>query len=164
MDDVGERILRAGLAIACGAAVAGCAITSWQDPYGHGHDDRGSAFEKSEAGLAMARERASITCRAPDVCDAIWQRTRAYVAEHSPTRIRRADAGAIETERPHEFGVAYFWAERIACEDGSTRIRLKGLCRGMYDSVGGPGWTYRQCAPQIEQAQTAFARAVAPPG
>jgi len=163
MDDVGERVLRAGFAIACAASMAGCTITPWQDPYGRGHDDRGSAFEKSEAGLAMARERASVTCRDPDVCDGIWQRTRAYVVEHSPTRIHRADATVIETERPHEFGVAYFWAERTTGDDGSTRIRLKGLCRGMYNSVGGPGWTYTQCAPQIEATEAAFQRAVEPP-
>jgi len=148
-----------------GFCVAGCAVTRWHDPYQRDHDDRGSAtaFQQSERELAHAREQAAVECRAQQVCDQIWARTRAFVAEHSPTHIRRADGFAIETDRPHEFGVAYFWAERVLRDDGSTRIRLKGLCRGMYNSDGGPGWTYRQCAPQIAAVQGAFRPAVEPP-
>ncbi len=45
-------------------------------------------------------------------CEAIWKRTRDYVARYSATRISREDDTAIETERPHEFGVLYLWASR----------------------------------------------------
>jgi hypothetical protein len=153
----------ASLAIAC---AAGCTVTNWQDPYGHGPEegDRAATFQKTETELAKARELASVTCHAQTICDRIWERTRAYVAEHSTTRIHRADSAVIETERPHQFGVAYFWAERTVVEDGSTRIRLKGMCRGMYNSAGGPGWTYSQCAPQIAETEAAFQRTVELPG
>lgn len=157
---------RAGFVIACAACAAGCTMTGWQDPYGHGprDTDRAAAFQKTETELAKARELASVTCRTQSICDGIWERTRAYVAGHSTTPIHRADSMVIETERPHQFGVAYFWAERTVGEDGATRIRLKGMCRGMYNSTGGPGWTYAQCAPQIVETEAAFQRTVEPPG
>jgi hypothetical protein len=159
-------LARAGFALVCAACAAGCSISNWQDPYWHSPNGeaRSAAFLQTEKELAKAHERASVTCRAQDMCDRIWERTRAYVVEHSPTGIHRADSAVIETERPYEFGVAYFWSERTTGNDGSTRIRLKGLCRGMYNGEGGPGWTYSLCARQIAAAEIAFQHAVEPPG
>ncbi|WP_157025496.1 hypothetical protein [Paraburkholderia heleia] len=59
---------------------------------------------------------------------------------------------------PHEFGIAYFWAVRQMAADGTTTIRLKGMCRGMYSTGNGPGWLYARCAEQILQAQLEFVR------
>ncbi|HTH60830.1 MAG TPA: hypothetical protein VL689_11830 [Paraburkholderia sp.] len=59
---------------------------------------------------------------------------------------------------PHEFGIAYFWAARSTASNGTVTIRLKGMCRGMYDMNGGPGWLYRSCAAQLRDAQREFAR------
>ncbi|MFC0397297.1 hypothetical protein [Paraburkholderia rhizosphaerae] len=158
--------VRACVALVCAACAAGCTISNWNDPYWHSPngDERTAAFLKTETQLAAAREHASVVCDTQDACDRFWARTRAYVVEHSPTRIRRADDSVIETARPYEFGIAYFRAERATHDDGSTRISLKGLCRGMYNGAGGPGWTYSLCAPQIEAAEAAFQQTIEQPG
>lgn len=38
----------------------------------------------------------------------------------------------------------------------SARIRLKGMCKGMYGMDGGPGLLYTQCAAQIRSIETNF--------
>ena len=118
------------------------------------------AFRRSETELEAARERGSIECATPGDCELAWKRARQFVQTHSPTPVERQTDDAIETRMPHEFGVAYFWAARLVTEDGTTVIRLKGLCRGMYRSDGGPGWTYWDCASQLRNAQIEFARVV----
>ncbi|WP_042338963.1 hypothetical protein [Paraburkholderia ferrariae] len=120
--------------------------------------DRLEAFQQSETALEAAREQAAIECATPGACAQAWERTRAFVESHSPTPVERVTQESIETREPHEFGVAYFWAERYTAADGTTTIHLKGMCRGMYSTDGGPGWAYRRCAPQLREVQLEFAR------
>ncbi len=118
------------------------------------------AFRRAEADLEAAREQAQVECTDYAACEQAWGRARLFVQRHSVTPIERLDDISIETRIPHEFGVAYFWATRRTADDGTTVIRLKGLCRGMYSVDGGPGWTYRSCAAQLREAQIEFAREV----
>lgn len=118
------------------------------------------AFRRSETNLEEARELARVTCVSPDACDDAWNRARLFVQMRSATPILRASDDAIETRLPHEFGVAYFGAVREPGAGGAETIRLKGMCRGMYASDGGPGWIYRSCAEQIRSAEVEFSRVV----
>lgn len=119
---------------------------------------RWTRFEQTEAALMQAREFASVDCSGISECTQRWERTRQYVARYSATRIRRADQAQIETGRPLEAGVVYLWATRTAVDPGSerARIRLKGMCKGMYGMDGGPGLLYTQCAAQIRSIETNF--------
>ena len=114
------------------------------------------AFRNTETQLQAAREQAWVTCSSRTACDQIWNRTRLYVQLYSKTPISRLNDSVIETEAPHESGVAYFWAERTTDDSGTTTVRLKGMCRGMYASDGDPAWTYGICADQIRRAETNF--------
>jgi hypothetical protein len=114
------------------------------------------AFRSTETQLQEAREQAWVTCSSRMACDEIWNRTRLYVQLYSRTPISRLDDSVIETEAPHESGIAYFWAERTTDEGGTTTVRLKGMCRGMYASDGDPAWTYGICADQIRHAEMNF--------
>jgi len=116
-----------------------------------------------EIALDEARNDASIGCVGRVACDAAWQRTREFVTQHSVTNIRRANETTIETGEPHESGVLYLWASRTATGDGigSSTIRVKGLCRGMYTSDGAPAWMYVTCAELITQAEKEFRHFVA---
>lgn len=141
--------LRALLTISLAVILGACATDASRE-----------AFRRSETELEAARERGLTECMTPGDCEQAWNRARRFVQEHSPTPIERLTDDTIETRAPHEFGVAYFWAARLLTEDGTTVIRLKGLCRGMYRSDGGPGWAYRRCASQLRDAQIEFARVV----
>lgn len=114
------------------------------------------AFRNTETQLHEAREQAWVTCSSRTACDQIWNRTRLYVQIYSRSPISRLDDSVIETEAPHESGIAYFWAERTTDENGTTTVRLKGMCRGMYASDGDPAWTYELCADQIRRAEMNF--------
>ncbi|WP_260858689.1 hypothetical protein [Paraburkholderia sp. BCC1885] len=118
------------------------------------------AFRNSETQLQEAREQAWVTCSSRAVCDQIWNRTRLYVERYSRTPISRLNDSVTETETPHEFGIAYFWAERATDDRGTTTIRLKGICRGMYASDGDPAWMYGTCADQIRRAEMNFRKVV----
>jgi hypothetical protein len=131
------------------AAFAGCAT-----------DAQLESFRQTEIQLLEARAQASALCATALACARGWTLTQTYVAQHSKTPIRRADDSVIETAMPHTFGVAYFWAEKNAGEKGSATIRLKGMCRGMYSSDGGPGWMYATCAEQIRAGEMDFRRFV----
>lgn len=137
------------IAICVAGALAACATNAGRD-----------AFRRSETQLEAARKHALIECATPDECARAWSRARAFVQAHSPTGIVSTTNDTIETRMPHEFGVAYFWAVRVAADNGASVIRLKGMCRGMYSSDGGPGWAYRDCAAQLRDAQLEFARVV----
>jgi hypothetical protein len=114
------------------------------------------AFRNTETQLQEAREQAWVTCTSRTACDQIWNRTRLYVQLYSRTPISRLNDSVIETEAPHESGIAYFWAERTTDDRGTTTVRVKGMCRGMYASDGDPAWTYRICADQIRRAEMNF--------
>jgi hypothetical protein len=88
----------------------------------------------------------------------MWQRTREFVIQRSATNIIRANQITIETVEPHESGVLYLWASRIATGEGtdSSTIRVKGLCHGMYTSDGNPAWMFVTCGEVITQAEEAF--------
>ena len=111
-----------------------------------------------EVALDEARDDASIDCVGQVACDAMWQRTRKFVTQHSVTNIIRANKIAIETAEPHESGVLYLWASRTLMSDGigSATIRVKGLCRGMYTTDGDPAWMYVTCAELITHAEREF--------
>lgn len=141
---------RALLTISLAALLAACA----------GDARRDDAFRRSETELAAARERGSVACTTSAGCEQAWRRARLFVLTHSTTPVERETDDAIETHAPHAFGVAYFWAARVTTANGTTVIRLKGLCRGMYQSDGGPGLSYRRCADQLRDAQAEFARTV----
>lgn len=113
-----------------------------------------------EAELQIANEQASVTCVGQKSCDASWQRTRSYVAQHSAARIRRADDAIIETRMPHEFGVVYIWASRKLASDDSASsiIKLNVMCRGMYESDGSRGWMYGTCAKKVVEVERGFRR------
>jgi len=115
-------------------------------------------FRRSEQRLEAARLVASLECTTPRDCDDRWTRTRAFIDERSATPVSSVSASAIETGEPHQFGVVYLRAERVAAADGVTVIRLKGMCRGMYDTDGGPGPLYRGCAKQIYDAALDYRR------
>lgn len=44
----------------------------------------------------------------------------------------------------------------MASSDGGWVIRLKAMCKGMYDSNGGPGWQYGSCASKILEVEKGF--------
>lgn len=121
-------------------------------------DARWKQFEQTESALMKAREFASIDCSGDDECAQRWNRTRQYIARHSATRICRADDANIETGRPLEAGVVYLWATRTPPGPGGerARIRIKGMCKGMYGTDGGPGLLYSQCAEQIHSIEMNF--------
>jgi len=130
----------------------------------------GSSIDSHRYELALdeARDDASIDCVGQVACDAMWQRTREFVTQHSMTNIIRANKTAIETAEPHESGVLYLWASRTLMGDGigSSTIRVKGLCRGMYTTDGDPAWMYVTCAELITDAEREFRQfaAAADPG
>ncbi|WP_244137746.1 hypothetical protein [Burkholderia sp. BCC1644] len=94
----------------------------------------------------------------------MWNLTRHYVELHSSTRITRFSADRIETAQPYFAGEVYLWASRMASSDGGGWvIRLKAMCKGMYDSDGGPGWQYGACASQILEIERAFPTYANPP-
>jgi len=111
-----------------------------------------------EVALDEAHDDASIRCVGRVACDVMWQRTRDFVKQRSATSIIRANQTTIETAEPHESGVLYLWASRIAAGDGtdSSIVRVKGLCHGMYTSDGNPAWMYVTCTELITQAEKAF--------
>ena len=114
--------------------------------------------QRYDIALDEARDDASISCVGRVACDTVWQRTLEFVTHHSATNIRRANKTTIETGEPHESGVLYIWASRTAAGDaiGSSTIRIKGLCRGMYSSDGTPAWMYVKCAELITQAEREY--------
>lgn len=118
------------------------------------------AFRRSETALEAARELAHVTCASPDACSAAWDRARRFVQLASATPVALVTDDATEAQPPHAFGIAHFWVVRDTAADGATTIHLKGVCRGMYASAGGPGWTYGACATQIGSAELAFAHVV----
>lgn len=121
---------------------------------------------KQEAELQAANEEASVSCVGQTSCDVIWQRTRSYVAAHSVGIIQRADDAIIETKIPHQFGVVYIWASRTPSPDdpASSIIKLRVMCRGMYESDGSRGWLYGNCARQVIEVERGFHRFAAGEG
>jgi hypothetical protein len=114
--------------------------------------------QADDARFQAAHERVSIDCLGRTSCEAIWKRTRDYVARYSATRISKADDTAIETERPHEFGVLYLWASRtlVPGDPEASRIRLNVMCRGMVKSDGTRGWLYATCVRQVTPVELGF--------
>ena len=102
-----------------------------------------------------------LQCSTPAECDRAWHFARRYVEAHSSTRITRADADTIETAAPFLAGEVYLWASRAAL-GGTSVIRLKAMCKGMYDSDGGPGWRYDACATKILDIERGFRSYAAP--
>ncbi|MBN3752253.1 hypothetical protein G3N95_04830 [Paraburkholderia sp. Tr-20389] len=117
---------------------------------------RDAAFRNEEVELFRARQEASIACATTAACDEAWVRTRTFVQTHSATRIVQADDSAIQTAFPHAFGFVYLAASKSADDAGNIVIRLKAMCRGMYDSDGGAGLLYSTCARSIESAEAEF--------
>ncbi|WP_260433557.1 hypothetical protein [Burkholderia sp. Bp8998] len=125
--------------------------------------ERAGTFRTTETRLLAMRQAASLQCATPSECDRAWSRTRRYVEAHSSTRITRASADRIETAQPHLAGDVYLWASRAASGDGGAVIRLKAMCKGMYDSNGGPGWQYDACARKILEIGNGFQSYENPP-
>ncbi|MEI5999991.1 hypothetical protein H3V53_23105 [Paraburkholderia bengalensis] len=115
-----------------------------------------AAFRAKEVELFRARQEASIVCTSTAACDDAWKRTETYVAGHSATRIVQADDAVIQTAFPHAFGFVYLAASKDADGKGGTAIRLKAMCRGMYDSDGKAGLLYSTCAKSIISVETGF--------
>lgn len=111
---------------------------------------------ETEIQLEAARADASVICSARADCDRIWALTKRYVTQRSVTPIRRADDAVIETAEPHSFGAVYVWAARTTDPSGASTISIKGMCRGMYDADGDPGWLYTRCAQQVQAVETDF--------
>ncbi|WP_236858335.1 hypothetical protein [Burkholderia metallica] len=117
--------------------------------------ERNAAFRSTETQLFATREAAALQCSTPAECDRAWTFARRYIEAYSSTRITRADADTIETAAPFLAGEVYLWASRTASGD-ATMIRLKAMCKGMYDSDGGPGWRYDACATKILDIERGF--------
>ncbi len=117
---------------------------------------RETAFRTQEIELSRGRQEASIACETAVACDEAWARTRTFIQTHSATRIVQADDSAIQTAFPHAFGFVYLAASRSADEAGKIVIRLRTMCRGMYDSDGGAGLLYSTCARSIVSVETEF--------
>ncbi|QCP49898.1 hypothetical protein FAZ95_12360 [Trinickia violacea] len=139
-----KLFLPATIAFVSLSVLAGCATQAQLD-----------AFRQSEIALQEARQQAFVECSTEPQCSRVWMLARHYVEARSATGIRRADDSVIEAAAPHTFGVAYFRAEKEA-GDGVSIIHLRGMCRGMYSSDGGPGWMYASCAEQIREAEMQF--------
>ncbi|WP_175828873.1 hypothetical protein [Burkholderia cepacia] len=118
--------------------------------------ERNAAFRSTETQLFATRQAAALPCSTPAECDHAWRLARRYVEGHSSTRIIRADADTIETAPPFVAGEVYVWASRTASGGGAAVIRLKAMCKGMYDSDGGPGWQYDACAAKILDIERGF--------
>lgn len=118
--------------------------------------ERNAAFRSTETQLFATRQAAALQCSTPAECDRAWRLVRRYVEGHSSTRITRADADTIETAPPFLAGEVYVWASRTASGGGASVIRLKAMCKGMYDSDGGPGWQYDACAAKILDIERGF--------
>ncbi|HIH2746434.1 hypothetical protein L3V59_41595 [Burkholderia aenigmatica] len=118
--------------------------------------ERNAAFRSTETQLFATRQAAVLRCSTPAECDRAWDFARRYVEAHSSTRITRAGAETIETAPPFLAGEVYLWASRTASGGGASVIRLKAMCKGMYDSDGGPGWQYDACATQILDIERGF--------
>lgn len=143
-----RRMLMVGVLLALGACAG---------------SDQLAAFRSTETQLLAMRQAASLQCSTPSECDRAWSRTRRYVQDHSSTRITRFSADQIETAQPYLAGEVYLWASRMESSGGSV-IRLKAMCKGMYDSNGGPGWQYDVCARKILQIEQGFRSDEKPPG
>lgn len=117
--------------------------------------ERNTAFRSTETQLFATRQAAVLQCSAPAECDRAWHFARGYVEAHSSTRITRADADTIETAAPFLAGEVYLWASRTT-SGGTSVIRLKAMCKGMYASDGGPGWRYDACATRILDIERGF--------
>ncbi|CAB3758320.1 hypothetical protein B7G54_17840 [Burkholderia puraquae] len=117
--------------------------------------ERNAAFRSTETQLSAARQAAALRCSTPAECDRAWNFARRYIEAHSSTRIKRADADTIETAAPFLAGDVYLWASRTT-SGGASVIRLKAMCKGMYDSDGGPGWRYDACATKILDIERGF--------
>lgn len=136
-----RRALAVGMLLALGAC-AGAA--------------RSNVFRSTETQLLAARQAASLQCATPSECDRAWSRTRRYIDAHSSTRVTRFSTDRIETAQPYLAGAVYLWASRAASGDGGAVIRLKAMCKGMYDGDGGPGWQYDACATKIIEIEQGF--------
>ncbi|WP_230947621.1 hypothetical protein [Burkholderia territorii] len=124
--------------------------------------ERAETFRTMETRLLAMRQAASLQCSTPAECDRAWSRTRRYVQDHSSTRITRLGTDRIETAPPLLAGEVYLWASRTESGGGSV-IRLKAMCKGMYDSNGGPGWQYDACARKILEIEQGFRSDENPP-
>ncbi|WP_240327487.1 hypothetical protein [Burkholderia sp. IDO3] len=124
---------------------------------------QGATFRSTETRLLAARQAAALQCSTPSGCDRAWKLARRYVEAHSSTRITRFGADRIETAQPYLAGEVYLWASRVASGDGGAVIRLKAMCKGMYDSDGGPGWQYDACAMKIIEIEQGFQSYGKPP-
>uniref|UniRef100_UPI003BEF13A5 hypothetical protein n=1 Tax=Burkholderia arboris TaxID=488730 RepID=UPI003BEF13A5 len=122
-----------------------------------------TAFRSTETQLFATRQAASLQCPTPPDCDRVWNFTRRYVEAHSSTQVTRFTADVIETAQPHFAGEVYLWASRMASSDGGWVIRLKAMCKDMYDSDGGPGWQYGACASKILEIEKGFRLYAFPP-
>ena len=117
---------------------------------------RDTAFRAEEVELFRAHQQARIVCNASPACDEAWARTKTFIAAHSATRIVHADDTVIQTAFSHEFGVVYLAASKDADGNGGAAIRLKAMCRGMYDSDGNAGLLYSTCAKSVISVETGF--------
>ncbi len=129
----------------CAAGVAGCASPA-----------REAAFRHEEVAVYEARQQAAVRCEPGVDCEAAWALTKVFVRTRSASRIVRADDAVIETALPHSFGFVYLAASKGPTDDGHTLIRLKAMCRGMYDTDGNAGLLYSTCAHSIVAIEAEF--------
>jgi hypothetical protein len=111
-------------------------------------------FLHNESSLADAQHNAAVDCTASN-CDAAWSLTKTYIAQHSDTKVTRADAVAINTDVPYDSGDVAFSATRDAKGSGAT-LTLFAQCRGMYGADGAKGSDYNECAEKIIKTQNGY--------
>jgi hypothetical protein len=68
----------------------------------------------------------------------------------------QADDAVIQTAFPHAFGFVYLAASKDPDGEGGAAIRLKAMCRGMYDSDGNAGLLYSTCAKSVISVEAGF--------
>jgi hypothetical protein len=108
-----------------------------------------------ETSLLAAQRNAVVDCGEAATCDAAWALTKRYIAQHSDTRVTRADAVAIDTDVPSDSGQAAFSATRVAKGAGAT-LTLFAQCRDMYGPDNARGSDYDACADKILRTQNGY--------
>lgn len=111
-------------------------------------------FLHNESSLADAQRNAAVDCTAAN-CDAAWALTKTYIAQHSDTKVIRADAVAINADVPYSSGDVAFSATREAKGSGAT-LTLFAQCRDMYGPDGAKGSDYDGCAEKIIKTQNGY--------
>ena len=121
--------------------------------------ERNAAFRATETQLFATRRGAAVfdACRMRPCMALRTPLCRSAFVDPDHARRCRYDrnGGAVSGRRSVSVGLR-------AALGGTSVIRLKAMCKGMYDSDGGPGWRYDACATKILDIERGFRSYAAP--